>query len=173
MKYFTPELIERLGSADDATAQAAQAAWEDAATRHEAQLRAIWPELPAALRQLWDDFYLHDAEVLSMGRDGQMFVIVLRLDVPPRDLLILNYQLIGEPVINIAALPAEHRSSPVAWMYDEVDLVRSPEKSCVHSILFSNGWEVQLRFRDVQLLTAQTLLPVASVMAVPPVPRSA
>jgi hypothetical protein len=173
MKYFTPELIEHLGSPDDATAQAAHADWEDAVTRHETQLRAIRPELPAALADLWDNYYLHDAEVLSVGRQGQTFIIVLRLNVPPHELLILHYQLLEEPLIDTTALPSTHCSSPVAWMYDEVDLVRGENSYCTHSILFSNGWEVQLRFRDMQLLTAQTLLPVASTSAFPPVPQSA
>jgi hypothetical protein len=77
----------------------------DAVDRHANQLEAITDRLPTSLRCLWNDFYLHDAEVLAMGRQGETFVIVLRLDVPPRELLILNYQLVEEPIINPEALP--------------------------------------------------------------------
>lgn len=158
MKFFTLELMERLASLDDAVADAADAEWEDAVTRHEEQLQAIRPHLPPSLCYLWDNFYLHDADVLSLGRQGQTFVIVLRLEVPPRELLILNYQLAEEPLINPEALPLEGRGSPVQWMYDELGLLPDQTEVSTHTILFSNGWEVQLRLRDVQVIAAQTLL---------------
>ena len=66
---------------------AADTAWEEAVERYEAYLQTIRPDLPASVRQLLDGFYLHDANVLSMGRQGNTFIIVLQLDVPPHDLL--------------------------------------------------------------------------------------
>jgi hypothetical protein len=158
MKYFTSDLLERLGSLDHAIADAAHDEWEEAVNRHAANLQLIRSELPASVGYLWDNFYLHDAEVLNMARRGQTFIIVLRLGTPPRDLLILSYELTEEPIINTAALPAQQCSNPIAWMYDEIDLIQDERKMCVHSILFSNGWEVQLRFRDLQVIAAQTLL---------------
>src|SRR5437868_1132835 len=148
MKFFTPELIERLGSLDDVDADAADAEWENAIDRHENQLEAIRDRLPASLRYARDSFYFHDADVLAMGRQGQAFVIVLRLDVPPRDLVILNYQLVEEPLINREALPPDHRCNYMQWMYDEIGWVSGEKQYATHSILFSNGWEVELHLRD-------------------------
>ena len=172
MKYFTPDLIERFGSLDDDVADAAAVEWEEAVTRHEKNLHSIRADLSASLCHLWDNFYLHDAQVLSMGHQLQTFVIVLRLDTPPHDLLVLNYHLSEEPAINTAALPPEQCSTPLAWMYDEVDIVPGNKNICMHSILFSNGWEVQLRFRDMQVIAAQPVVPVCSTPLVPGVPQS-
>ena len=107
MKYFTPSLIERLGSDDDDTATSAAAEWEEAVTRHQERFDFLRQKMPVELWSLWDRYYLHDAEVLSMGMDGKSFVAVLRLDVPPRELLVLNYLLEEDPLINTTALPAE------------------------------------------------------------------
>jgi hypothetical protein len=173
MKYFTRELIERFGSLDDAIADAADAEWEEAVEHHESQLQAIRELLPTSLRHLWDNFYLHDADVLAMGRQGQKFVIVLRLDVPPGELLILNYQLVEEPLINTEALPPKERCNYMAWMYDEIGWVGGEKEYATHSILFSNGWEVELHLRDLEVNAAQTLVPVPSTAPVPAVSQSA
>jgi hypothetical protein len=159
MKYFTRELIERLGSMDDAMADVANAEWEDAVDRHENQLQAIREQLPVSLHSLWNNFYLHDADVLAMGRKGQTFVIVLRLDVPPRELLILKYHLVEEPIINKDALPPEARCNYIQWMYDEIGWVGGEKAYATHTILFCNGWEVELHLRDLEVIAAQTLFP--------------
>jgi hypothetical protein len=173
MKYFTRELIERFGSLDDAIADAADAEWEDAVDRHVNQFETIRERLPAALSHLWDSFYLHDADVLAMGRQGQRFVIVLRLDVPPRELLILKYELVEEPLIDTAALPPEERCNHMQWMYDEIGWVGGEQEYATHSILFSNGWEVELHLRDLEVNAAQTLVPIATNPPVPAVSESA
>ena len=173
MKYFTRELIERFGSLDDAIADAADAEWEGAIDRHENQLEAIRARLPASLRYLWDNFYLHDADVLAMGRQGQTFVIVLRLDVPPRDLVILNYHLVEEPIINTEALPPEARCNYIQWMYDEIGWVEGTQAFATHTILFCNGWEVELHLHDLEVNAAQTLFPLPATPSLPAIPQSA
>jgi hypothetical protein len=82
-------------------------------------------------------------------------------------MLVLNYQLIEEPLINTNALPPEHRSSCAQWMYDEIGWERD---YATHTILFSNGWEVELHLRDLQVIAAQTLIPLLST---PPAPAAA
>jgi hypothetical protein len=124
MKYFTPELYIRLQDDTEEGMDAADASWEQARARYQRRLRQIHPRLPKGLHELLENHYLHDAEVLSMGRRGHTFVIGLRLDTPPRELLILNYRLTEEPIINKEALPAAYRSGHVEWMYDEVGLAR-------------------------------------------------
>jgi hypothetical protein len=173
MKYFTPELIERLGSSDDAIADAAQAEWEDAVDRHEAQLQAIRPHLPPALAHLWDNYHLHDADVLAMGRQGCSLLIVLRLDVPPRDLLVLNYELAEDPKIDPDHLPAEARCPLPQWLYDEIGWVPGSPGYATHTVLFSNGWQIELHLRDLQVMPVQPLLPDSSAPVVTPVPQSA
>ena len=173
MKYFTPELYMRGQSLDDDEQDAVDAEWEDAVTRHEEQLQALRPQLALSLCYLWDNFYLHDAQVLSLGRQGPTLVMVLRLDVPPQELLLLNYQLAEEPRIDTEALPLEGRSSPVQWMYDELGLLPDQTDISTHTILFSNGWEIELHLREVQVIAAQTLLAGSAPQVVLAVPQSA
>jgi hypothetical protein len=52
MKYFTPDLIERLGSTDEAVAGAAHEEWEGALQRYESYLQSIDAELPKHIRNL-------------------------------------------------------------------------------------------------------------------------
>ena len=172
MKFFTPELIAQLNSTDDAVADAADAAWDAAVDRHDDQLQALRPQLPAGLLSLLEGYFLHDASVLSMGQQGQTFVLVLRLDVPPHELLILTYQLAAEPRINREALYPETRCNYIQWLYDEVSWTAGDPGYATHNILFSNGWEVELHLRDVQVTAAQTLIPVPTSPPVPNLPAT-
>lgn len=168
MKYFTPELYMRLQDfSSDEVMNAADAAWEQARQRYHRLLKRIWPRLPSGMRFLQENFYLHDADVLSMGREGHTFVMVLRLDVPPKDLLILNYHLTEDAVINTSTLLGRDSSGPVQWMHDEAGLVRGSHSCCTHAILLSNGWEVVLRLSDVQGMRVQTVYPAPETILVP------
>jgi hypothetical protein len=159
MKFFTPELYTRLQASGPDEMDAADAAWEQAADRYDQRLRTIRPALPDSLRHLLEDYYLHDADVLTMGREGHTFVMALQLETPPRKLLIITYTLAGEPIIEPASLPPEHCSPRVQWLCDEIDLVDGEKPHFTHDILLSNGWHVQLSFRDVHVVEAQALLP--------------
>ena len=53
------------------------------------------------------------------------------------------------------------------WMYDEIGWVSGEKQYATHSILFSNGWEVELHLRDVAVSAAHTLVPVSSTEPVP------
>jgi hypothetical protein len=162
MKYFTPELYVRGQSRDDDVVGEVERLWEEAGERYVSALEQIQADLPPGPRYLLDNFYLHDAVICAMGRQDERFIIVLQVDTPPHELLVLTYRLIGEPGIDEAALPPEHRSpnGRVEWMYDEVDLERGTVPVSTQTILFSNGWEVRLRFRDVEVMPADPLLPV-------------
>jgi hypothetical protein len=139
---------------------AVDADWEVAATAYDAYLQTIRPEMPEAVRQLLDGFYLHDACVLSMGQRGDSFVISLQLDVPPNELLTITYTLAGSPEVNKVPFPWVKNPDSADWLYEEVELLHEGgQKHFVHSILFSNGWEIRLPFRDVHTTTAFPLLP--------------
>jgi hypothetical protein len=113
------------------------------------------------VRQLLDGFYFHDANVLNMGQRGDTFVIVLQLDVPPNDLLTITYSLVAAPQIRRELFPASLRSPQPQWLHEELELIRDGgQKHFVHTILFSNGWQVRLPFREVQLTTAAPIFPV-------------
>jgi hypothetical protein len=77
MKYFTPELYIRLQDREPKAMDAADAAWTDASKRYDGYLQTILPELSSTVRQLLEGYYLHDAEILSVGRKGDAFVILL------------------------------------------------------------------------------------------------
>jgi hypothetical protein len=157
VRNFTPELIARLNSTDSAEADAADAEWDRRQEAYEEELRRIEPTLPEHVRA-FNDLLLHDARVYSLARQGDELIMVLQKDVPPRDLVIVTYALAGEPVIDTEALPVGERSPVMDFLYDEFGVVQEDgERLYEQAILFSNGWEVRLRFRDVQFALAEPL----------------
>ena len=173
MKYFTPDLYIHLQEREPEAMDAADAAWAGAVQRYDNYVQTILPELPPAVRQLLEGHYLHDAEVLSAGRQGDTFVILLQLDVPPNDLLSIAYTLAAEPLIDRSALPAAYRSPRMAWQYEELEVCGSGEaRHYRQAILFSNGWEIQLPFRDVRLATVQPIYPCPGQAALAPIPNA-
>jgi hypothetical protein len=161
MKYFTADLLYRFGSEDAASAGAAQEEWDEACQRYNAYLDTLKEELPPGLRHIEEHYNLHDAKVRGMGRQGPSFVLMLQLDTPPHSLLTFTFELVGEPVINPTALPCELRSTGdvTDWQYVELDRSAGEPPTWFWSILFSNGWEVRLPFRDVAVQEVQALIP--------------
>jgi hypothetical protein len=170
MKYFTPPLIAMGRSEDDAVLDEQDRLWDEAGERYRAHLDGVRPHLPPGLRQVLDHYYLHDAVVHGMGEQGRLFVIVLRLDTPPHSLLTFEYDLVEDPVIDRDALPAplRYKGAEVSWQYDEVEMVPGTLPTWVQSVLFDNGWEVRLHFRDVRVREVQPLIPSAQPAAVAP-----
>src|SRR6266849_437155 len=160
MNYFTRQRYLALQERGDEAMDAADAAWAEAVARYDAYLQTIRPEMTEAVRELVDGFYLHDARVLSMGRRGDTFVISLQLDVPPSELLTITYTLAGAPEIKQDSFPWTTAGAAPLWLYEEIELLGARERRhFVHSILFSNGWEVRLLFRAVQVTTAYPTFP--------------
>ena len=168
MKYFTPESHVRLQDfTSDAAMNAADAASEAAQQRYDAHLQAIEPEMPPCYHQ-FDDLLLHGAHVWTIGWKGDQLVMVLHKDIPPRDVVILTYTLTREPYVNRDAFPPLYRSNVMDFLYDEFDLVHEgSEKTIIQSILFGNGWEIRLHFRDVKVMLTEPLYPVRGMMLVP------
>jgi len=100
--------------------------------------------------------------IRGMGQRGRSFVIVLQLDTPPQSLLLFTYELVEDPVIDQAGLAPENCSTGgfVDWQYDEIERVEGEPPTWAQSILFGNGWEVRLHFRDVRIEEVQALLPM-------------
>src|SRR5262249_56892098 len=127
------------------------------AGRYEQQLQQLGPALAPVL-QRFDGLSLHDAVVTSISQRGEQFVLVLHSDVPPREIVTLTYTLTGEPFIDREALPGELRSRLMQYQYDEFDLVQEAGAGHhLHAILFSNGWELRLPFREVQVERAEPI----------------
>jgi hypothetical protein len=172
MKFLTPELYAKFQATDDASMDAADAEWEVASEHYNQRFDAIRDKLPKNLLEFLDAYYLHDADILRLARSSDLFVIELRPDWPPRDLILLQYSLIQEPVIDTEALPEQHRTSHVQWMYDELDYVES--QGCVsHAIMLSNGWTLDLRFREIKIIVANDLLSAADQSTLPSQARTA
>jgi hypothetical protein len=179
MKYFTPQRYLQLGELEDEQAfLASQEQWEEAIAEYGKHLQQIRKKMPRGLRNIVESVYLHDASVLSMHQDEDLFVVTLQPESDPKRLVVLGYSLVEEPLIEQHVLPAERCREPVAWLYDELDLDRPegprglsmPEGKPTfrHNILLSNGWEVVLRFRSAWARRPVRVVPVA-----PPGLRSA
>jgi hypothetical protein len=159
MKYFTPELYLRGQSADDAVVRAVEEAWEEASERYERHLRVIEPEMPEHVRE-FGNLLLHDADVYSIARRDSQLIMVLRKDAPPCDVVVLTYHLTEEPHLSKGLFPKEYSSVGMQFLYDEMDLIKEGGRTVyAQSILFSNGWEMALRFSDVRVLLAQPVYP--------------
>jgi len=161
MKYFTADLYVRGQSQDDGVLDEVDRLWEEAGERYAAYLGTVRAEFPAGLRRLDSSYYLHDAEVRGMARLGSSFIITVQLDTPPQSLVTFTFDLVEEPVIEKGVLPAELcGSGRVAdWLYEEWEKVGGNPPTWAMSILLSNGWEVRLHFRDIQIQEAEALLP--------------
>ncbi len=175
MRYFTPELLAQLRSDDEATVRAAEAEWDRRLDLYEQEMRRIEPDLPEHMRQ-FNDLLLHDARVCILARRDAEFIMVLHKDIPPRNLVIVTYELTGDPVIHAEALPPETRSVVMDFDYDEFGLLHEGDQlHYTQSILFSNGWEMQLRFHDARFVLADPLfaMPGLASQPSPRLPQSA
>jgi hypothetical protein len=161
MKYFTQELIVQGQIQDDQVVDKVEAAWDENSERYAAYLDSIRNQLPPGLRRRIDTYYLHDAVIRGMGREGNSFVIILQLDTPPQSILTLTYDLLSEPEIRQNTLPAElcARGTAVDWQYDEIEMVPGEAPTWRQAVLLSNGWELNLHFRDISVQEVQALIP--------------
>lgn len=158
MKYFTPDLLARFGSAEEAVADTAHEEWEQRQEAYLEHLAAIRPQLPESVRTVLDQFCLHDARLLTIGTDSAKLSLSLQLDAPRNHGLWLEYQLLDK--VKRATHPSlVEGDTPLEWLYDEIDLASSyPAPAFTHSILLTNGWELQLVFRALRVENFQRII---------------
>jgi hypothetical protein len=186
MKFFTPDLLERYGSEDDGIAFAAHEELERRSQDYLLELHAIDPKLPQRFRELLERFYLHDARVIdhsslgradlgspadaekaglgpgseSFGEEGPLlsFAIVLQLDTPPREVLVLQYRSVVIEEARRHHSLLEEDCPSLEWQHDEVELIQTGQRTEFrHSILFTRGLELRLRFQDFDFATLRPI----------------
>jgi hypothetical protein len=156
MKYFTPELLNRVRSRDDDVSGPAHADWERAIKRYHRRWRQIQARFPVSVQRFRQQLCLHDAQVLGMAQHDAEFLMVVQLEPPAQTLVFLTFTLPENPQNDRNALLGGPDSSYLTWMYEEFDLDR--QQNCYFEVLLSNGWAVRLRFRDFKFLTGDNLL---------------
>lgn len=140
MKYFKPDLLARLNSADERTSDAASEQWDAARNAYEQSLEKIRPLLPVAIL----DTHFHDAKIgRGLMRGRVYFIFVLTED---RQSLEIDYLLSAAP--SVVQHPPLSTSKQVFWWYDEIEKAND---GFVHSILMSNGVELRIPFLKVQV----------------------
>lgn len=158
MKYFTVDVLNRIRSDDDDVSALAHDEWETALKRYRQREERVKGVLPKEVRRFVDaHICLHDARLLNMGRQDDTFVMILEMEPPSRDLVILTFTLDGEPRIEDTALQGKSAADFVTWMYEEWNLDR--RRRFCFSVLLSNGWMVEMAFRDFHYLTVQQVIP--------------
>jgi hypothetical protein len=160
MKFFTPELYLRYNSPDDDVADLADETWELAIHDYQVSLDVFRNLMPPRVRELVDGPSLHDAELIAFQAD-----IFETIDEPSASPMAATISLkIGHQIVHLDYLLWDtvaqsprieswpFHSSPVHWLYDEVELDGSEsighQRFC-HKILFSNGRTVAVPFVDV------------------------
>src|SRR5262249_7233549 len=158
--FFTPDLIVRGSSPKPRVAEAARAEWADALARYRRRWDRLRGAFPPAARRLHDEEgYLHGAELLGMGREGDRFILVLQPGPPAKSGPILRFGRGGWLGIDGEAVRGGNSRGRVPWLCEEFDLDR--KKGCGFEVLLSKGWSVKLRFRDLHSLVANRLFPAA------------
>lgn len=151
MRYFTPELYRRYNSSNDATANRADEEWEAAIESYGEYLNSIRERLPKRVAWL-AEMNLHDAELLDVGRRGElptlMSVAVLPLRSDDR-ITILLYRQTQEPSVVVSPTSWPFSKEPLHWLYDEIALVCDAPLTFQHSILVSDGRVLQIQFNDL------------------------
>lgn len=162
MKYFTPDLCEKLNSEDDAVVSEAVERWDAAVAAYDRRLKAIAHKLPTDLRRFVRGVYLHDAEVMPFSRGaGSVFPAngakstsanpmrgnrALCLHRNGRIILLVYGGVEETRGVRKSTKASKRNTQTILWLYDEVDLADADVFS--HEILFSNGETTHLVFRD-------------------------
>jgi hypothetical protein len=146
MKYFRPELYERLNSDDAEAVMKCAEKWRDASERYRDSLQPWIADAPLAVQKLGGKLSLHDADVVLWRRLDDS---ILGLVQTGRGYIFLHYRLTGEPVHSAAKLTGHPWTKRRNWLYDELS---SANGHYLHRILFSNGETWDVPFSDLQIL---------------------
>ena len=156
MKYFTQELYMRMQNPRD---QEACDEWDRRVNSYEAELDRLMPALPESVKQFVTKINLHDANIRSMGLADSKLTLTIALEPPSTRMVTLTYTLTEPPKILRETYDAGFCTPYAEWVYDEIGR-EDMSGSLTHQILLSNGWEVRLKFRALEIAWSEALLPV-------------
>jgi hypothetical protein len=145
MRYFTAERWLRLQSGAGPTeALRALEEWEQAIANYRNAVAEFLRSAPRELKSFASSVCLHDAALVQTWRERKKLFLLLRLDLPEQGYVMLTYTLVAAPLVSPSGIPEQYHTRNARWMYDEIEVEKPPVLQ--HRILFSNGWEVCLRF---------------------------
>jgi len=165
VRFFTRDLYRRTRSDDDDVLDVASEEWERANEAYRTHLSAIDPLMTPGVREM-AGLLLHDAEVRPLAKEGGRLHLALHKDVPPRDLVLLDYDLVGEPSVEAFTDAPRRWEGPSDFQLDELDAeAEGGGVVFTQAIVLGSGWLLRLRFRDVKVTLAQPLAAPAGVPA--------
>jgi hypothetical protein len=160
MKYFTPELYQKLNSFDVNEAERADEAWDGAEAAYKERLASIRRHMPSQVLKL-SELCLHDALVVSRVEQAQPDgPYPFPLNCSWTAVAIVSLTL-GEEVVSLIYCLSEHATTRKApddwrfsklqeqWLYDEVDMIDDSKGPFIHRILFSTGVTLEIPFVSV------------------------
>lgn len=130
---------------------------------HDARVMAGWFPWIAGLLLPVDPqpftFPILQGQPSGLGPDRSASLwIALRLDTPPQQFLILHYRFVTVEETRIVRAPSQEYCPLLEWQYDEVEVTASKKGfEFLHSILFTNGFEMRVRFSDFDFATMRPL----------------
>ena len=163
MTHFRPELYFQTQPTHEwPTIEAAIAAWDREQDAYEAELKRDWARYPEAVRLYLDSVRLHAGVLVADGpTDENRYQLVVRTDNPSREFVEFSYLLTEQPEVLDAGFPADLRSDTPHWLYDEFEVTPNLPAAMslfTHSILLSDGRELRVRFRDLEMRRFTPLL---------------
>jgi hypothetical protein len=175
MRYFTPERYLQLQKvADDRSITAALDEWERALVSYGEELARIDRHLPAELRQFATRECLHDALLLASWMEDLRFSFLLYPEPPEERLFLLVFRLVEPPYIDRSAFSRDYDTPQMGWLYEELSLEQEPAQGeqgatpvFTLAILFSNGCEIRLRFREFSYSRPENVLNLGPPSASP------
>jgi len=176
MRFFTPELVARFNSADDAEADQADEAWEKAIAAYRKHLDSMRDRMPSQVRKL-TELCLHDADLLACDQEvGPHFPFPFE-PFPPfwTAMAIVSVKQEDQIVSLIYLLWDRMREYPASedwsfskagthWLYDEVD-VAGHRGAFLHRALLSDGRVLEIPFLTV-FIHELPLMPKAGALKV-------
>jgi hypothetical protein len=86
------------------------------------------------------------------------FGMTLQLDTPPREILFLHYRSVLVEEADLHEVLREEDCPYLEWLDDEVDFIQTDQRiQFCHSILFTKGIELRLRFEDFDFATLKPM----------------
>ncbi|MGL4554154.1 MAG: hypothetical protein ACRC33_23570 [Gemmataceae bacterium] len=158
MRFFTPELLDRSRSLDDAVAEQAADEWDAAGEAYRRHLKDIRSLLPAGARRFHRLFTLHDAEAISLvhEHDPARYLLDLRL-MRAKEGEVLRLSYTPAPELDWAARIIKHpqgeggRASKAYVLYHEFGY-DAERGFATHNLLLTSGLEIEFR---IKALTAR------------------